>query len=181
MSEENVQHKTCLVTVVEPGLPDRVIKIYPANHESEKIWLDTRPGIERWEAVKLFMRNHCPKGKYVPDASYWHQPGAPREDINTPILTPDKIPVVHVEGAVFEAPPPKERVKYPNPLAMEQSKQQAMDDTKRQIEQLQQMVVSLAARVVAQPAVAVAAAPSPEAAPKRGRGRPKKQQEEEKA
>lgn len=173
MSEGQVTY-TCVVTVVEPGLPDRVIKISPAEHEKEKIWLDTQPGRERWEAVKRLMQNYCPKGRYVPEAAYWHTPGARPEDINTPTLTADKIPSVQLDGAVFEAPPAKERVKYTNPQKSQQDALDRQAALEAKVEKLTDMLVNMASARTA-PAPVVEA--QQEEAPAK-RGRPKKSQED---
>ena len=108
--------KTCTLTIVEPGLPDRVIKITPARHEKEKIWLDNRPGLERWAAVQQLLRQFCPRGKYVPEPAFWHQPGAKPEEISVLTLLPENIPHAQLDGAVFEPLPKQERPHLVRPV-----------------------------------------------------------------
>ena len=130
-TESTVAKKVCTLTIVEPGMPDRVIKIHPAAHETEKIWLDNRPGIERWAAVQQLLRQFCPRGRYVPDPAYWHQPGARPEDINTSTLKVEDIPVAMLEGAIFEPLAPKEHVSMPRSADLVKTAQENKDRMER--------------------------------------------------
>ena len=104
------EYKTCRLTIVNPGSSDAVIKIFPAEHAEEKIWLDRRPGIERWEAVKRLMYSNAPRGQYVPDPVKYHP------DIKnlaaTDVVEKD-IPLVTLEGAVLAPPPLEEKPVVP--------------------------------------------------------------------
>lgn len=105
-TQTETEFKTCKVTLVNPGSSDSVIKIYPAEHEEEKIWLDKRPGIERWEAVKRFMYSHAPRGAFVPSPVKYHQD---RTQLHVRSITDNDIPLVRLEGVVFTPPPPEEK------------------------------------------------------------------------
>lgn len=116
MNEDNqtTSHRTCLVTIVQPGYSDAVIKLFPAEHEKEKIWLDTRPGVERWEAVKTLMRRFSAPGKHVPEPVRWHNVNAQDPaSIVTPVITDADIPVVELQGFVFQPLPEPQTVSRP--------------------------------------------------------------------
>lgn len=98
---ETVKEKVmCLLTLVTPGTSDRVMKVFPANGKSEKIWLDNARGIERWEEVKRFLFNHAVRGTRVPEPQlYCSDP----YDLKTRTLSEEDIPVCKLEdGYVFE-------------------------------------------------------------------------------
>lgn len=97
--------KTCKLTIVNMGASDRVLKVYPAEHEVEKIWLSNTQGIERWEAVKRFLFNYAEKGTRVPTPVPYH---ADASDLKTVTLKEEDIPIVKLsDGAVLKAPPPE--------------------------------------------------------------------------
>lgn len=96
---------TCKVTIVTPGSSDRVIKISPATAESEKIFLDHTPGVERWAEVKRLMFNHAVRGSRVPDPVAYHS----GSDLSTVAITDADIPVCQLDGVVFEVAPKKVR------------------------------------------------------------------------
>lgn len=98
---EAVQHKTCRLTIVDQGMSDRVIKIYPAEHETEKVWLTNTPGIERWQEIQRVINLHAERGKPVPKAVSYH---ASTEDLRTVNITEADIPTVKLEGYVLPAP-----------------------------------------------------------------------------
>lgn len=173
MSEEIVKHQVCTITIVEPGLPNRMIRVTPANGESEKIWLDCRPGVERWAAVQQLFKRFCPRGKYVPDPAFIHQPGAKPEDLGVVITQPHEYPVVELDGAVFEVLVKEKRV-HPVKADPAKQSQDTISVMQKQIEQLQSLVMAqLGANVASANAVVASAiaVPVPE---KRGPGRPKK-------
>lgn len=95
------QDRTCLVTLVSAGSSDRVLKIYPADHDEEKIWLETRPAIDRWEEVRRLMMLHCERGRAVPNPVPYHESV---DDLVTPSITDADIPVCKLEGAVLTIP-----------------------------------------------------------------------------
>lgn len=131
------EQKTCLITLVNPGRSDSVIKVFPAQHEKEKIWLDNARGIERWEAVERLLQNHAERGKAVPKPAPWHSD--PKE-LRVPDLDPKDIPLVRLEGAILAAPPEEAKIDYTKTL------QPAAVQAKR-IESLEAMVGSLAQAV----------------------------------
>jgi hypothetical protein len=98
----NKEYKTCKVTIVTPGSSDQVIKIFPADHDHEKVWLDHRPGIERWESIKRLMTQFAPRGERVPEPVAYHSSS---KNLLVPEISESDIPVVKLEGAVFEALP----------------------------------------------------------------------------
>ncbi len=193
-------YRTCLVTIVEPGLPNAVIRIYPAEHESEKIFLDCRPGLERKAALMSMLERFSPRGVYVPKPAYLHAPTSNIQEANSNPLRPEDYPVAKLEGAVFQPLPPKDRVRAPQPANDLRNAQQDVAELKNQVTQLSQSLAQLAAvltsnaRPVAAPAPMPAQAPVPAAVPqfpdrfplsipapdevehvaKRGRGRPRK-------
>jgi len=155
--------KTCLITIVQPGLPDSVIKVRPAMVESEKIWLDRRQGIERWEAVKQLMRRFCPRGKYVPEPAYWNPPSAKQEDLNVVILKAEDIPLIELDGAILDAPEVIEHATRPKP---NDAAKDAQDKISRLEDRLDSLTSSMAKMVEAM---------SNQQEPKKGPGRPRKE------
>ena len=112
-AEADVTYKTCKVTIVAHGTSDKVIKIFPAEHEKEKIWLNERPGIERWNEVKRFMNNYAERGSRTLEPIRYHSPG------NTSIVEIEEkdIPIVKLEaGYVFEKPKEEEKPAPPKPV-----------------------------------------------------------------
>lgn len=99
--------KTCRITIVTPGSSDRVIKVHPAQHDSEKIWLDNARGIERWSEVERFLFSFATRGAAIPKPLAYHSSS---KDLRTIEITEDDIPTVHLEGAVLQAPPEEKRV-----------------------------------------------------------------------
>lgn len=102
LADVNGTLKTCKVTIVQPGRSDAVIKIYPAEHESEKIWLDNTRGIERWEEVQRFMYNFAMRGHAIAKPVQYH---SSTKDLRTIEITEADIPTVTLENAVLKAPP----------------------------------------------------------------------------
>ena len=91
----------CKITIVQPGLSARVIYVTPAEHGSEKIWLDNTPGIERWETVKRLMQQHASRFAPVYEpVPYCNDP----KDLKTITLTEAEIPTVELENFVLPAP-----------------------------------------------------------------------------
>src|SRR3990167_6034416 len=101
--------KTCLITLVVPGSSDQVIKVFPAKHEKEKIWLDNARGIERWEAVERLLNNYAERGTRVPKPAKWH---SDNKQMLVPDLKLEDIPLVRLDGAVLEAPPEEQVIDY---------------------------------------------------------------------
>ena len=101
--------KVCLITLVNPGLSDSGIKVWPAEHEAEKIWMDNARGIERWEAIDRLMQNSAVRGTRVPKPAHWHSD--PKQTA-TPDLKPEDIPMVKLDGVALKAPPVEERPDY---------------------------------------------------------------------
>lgn len=172
MNETVATYKTCLVTVIEPGMPNRVIKIFPALHAEEKIWLDHRPGIERWAAVQQLMQRFCPRGKYVPDAAYLHTPGAKPEDVNTLLLTPEQYPVVELDGAVLEPLPPRERARLPKP----EDKIKAGEDRVTKMEERMDKLTDMMGNIITALAQKQPTQDPQNVEGKRGPGRPRKEE-----
>lgn len=146
--------KTCLVTLVEPGRSDRVIKVFPAEHESEKIWLDRTQGIERWEAVRRVLYNYAERGSRVPDPAPWHANPA---DLRTVTLREADIPLVRLDGIVLNKPPEEERFdpfKNSAPSILEVNER--MNKMEGVIGSLAQAVSQLTTALAAKPAAAVA-------------------------
>lgn len=107
--------KTCKLTIVTPGSSDRVIKIHPAEHDAEKIFLDNTPGIERWKEIERLCFQYAPRGERVPAPVPYHSSA---KNLVTPEITEADIPLVNLDGAFLKAPPADERyvkpVKLPN-------------------------------------------------------------------
>lgn len=120
-----MEKNTCLITLVNPGLPDSVIRVFPADHKEEKIWMDKRPGQERWEAVKTLMKRFCPKGQYIPEPVYYHPPTGKQEDLQTRLINSvEDIPLIELDGAQLSAPPAKERIHIPEKTETQANKEQ---------------------------------------------------------
>ena len=103
---EAPQYKTCKITLVGPSsASDRVIKVYPAEHEFEKIWLENTPGIERWRAIERLLMQFAPRGQAVARPVAY----CSGNDLKTVVITEDDIPLVHLDGAVLAAPPPEQK------------------------------------------------------------------------
>lgn len=106
-------YKKCRITIVTPGSSDRVIDVYPATHEKEKIWLDNTPGIERWGAVDRQLNAEAERGTRVPKPAPWHSDGK----FARPDLNEEDIPLVRLsEGCVFKVLMPPEPVPVKPPI-----------------------------------------------------------------
>lgn len=102
MSTETIAaDKTCKLTIVTPGSSDRVIKVFPAEHEAEKIFLDNTPGIERWKEIERLMFQYAPRGERVPPPVAYHSSA---KNLVTPEIGEHDIPVVNLDGAYLKAP-----------------------------------------------------------------------------
>jgi len=158
--------KTCLVTLVNPGLPDSCIKVYPAEHAAEKIWLNTAPGQTRWRFVQNFLNRFVSRDEVVPKPVSLCSP----PDFATRTVSDDQIPVAKLEGnAVLKAPPEEETIVT---LALKKDAEEKLAPAER-MAKLEQAVVSLAASVAAF-ASKFNEKDAPEEA-KRGPGRPRKE------
>lgn len=153
--------KTCLITVVENGLPDKVIKVFPANGKAEKIWCTHTAGIERWAAVKRFLYNGAKKGVRVADPVAWHT----SNDLKTPAITDADIPVVELEdGLVFEVfvePEPVRPQQAGHPVKADQERMERLEAS---VERLTKLVSDIVFEGKG------------EGPAKRGPGRPRKEQ-----
>ena len=99
--ETGKEYKTCKLVLVNSGRSDSVLKIRPAQHAAEKIFLDNTQGIERWEAIQRLMQNSAKRGTMVSrPVEYCTFP-----DLKTIVITEEDIPMVELEGAIFVAPP----------------------------------------------------------------------------
>lgn len=158
--------KTCLITIVQPGLPDSVLRVGPSDHEQEKIWLDRQPGIERWAAIKQLMVRFCPRGKYIPEPAYYHPTTGKKEDLAILLINkPEDIPSIVLDGAILSAPPANDRDTRKRP---DNSAKMAAAET----EQLKDQVKTLSAQVAT--LVTIVTAKTQEPAPRKP-GRPKKE------
>jgi len=108
MPETVTAQKTCLLTLVQPAHSDRVLKVFPAEHSEEKIFLNRRQGIDRWEIVSRYLENYAAKGTRVYKAVPWHQDP---KDLKTVTLDPKDIPTVKLEDGAFLEMPPSMRPK----------------------------------------------------------------------
>lgn len=148
----------CLVTLVTPGSSDRVIRVFPAEHKSEKIWLDNTPGIERWEAVERLLNNHAERGTRVPKPASYHSSS---KDLRNVDLKPEDIPLVRLDGAVFEAPPAEERIDYAKlmPASVNAAKLEELGKTVSSLAQAVSHLTQLVSAQHAAPAKASVVAP----------------------
>lgn len=154
MSENatEVKYETCRITLVNNAASDEVIDVYPAKHKAEKIWLNGRRGIERWDAVKRILNMYAPRGSHVPAPAPWHS------DIKQPTLltlAEKDIPRVSLDGYVLE-PLPAEDVFVP--AVKPDTKQDALEKRVSSIENNLSLIVNL---LTAKQAVE---APEPESA-----------------
>lgn len=128
--EESV--KMCKLTIVTPGHSDSVIKVFPAEHETEKIWLDKTPGKERWKEVKRLFQLYADRSKPVPIPIYYHDDVS---NLATTNVTEEKIPIVKLENYVFKKP--KEEVYVPSKTETEAKKQSdEIADLKKKIDEI---------------------------------------------
>lgn len=154
--ETLTEAKTCRITLVTPGLSDRVIRVYPAEHESETIWLNNTPGIERWEAVKRMLYTDAERGTRVPDPAPYHE----GHDLKTVVLKEDDIPTVRLSTQVLKKPAEQERAPVPvSPNA---------ENINARFERLEKAIASLAESFKT-------AERMPQAEVRRGPGRPRKE------
>ena len=119
-----INGKECTITLVKPGSSDMCIKVFPAEHDSEKIWLDNTPGKERWEMIERMIQLHASRFSTIPEPKPWH--GDPR-DLKTVTMTEDEIPSVKLENFVLPAPPPApEMFPKPEPTKSEKAFEERM-------------------------------------------------------
>lgn len=104
---ETATQYTCRITLVNPGLSDSVIKVWPAEHESEKIWLNEVRGIERWEMIQRNINVYAERGTRVPKPEPYHKD--PKNLVHMTLQEQD-IPLVRLDGWVLPAPPPPENI-----------------------------------------------------------------------
>lgn len=140
---------TCLITLVTPGSSDRVIKVWPAQHEAEKIFLDNAPGIERWDAVLRTLNNYARRGERVPKPAPWHSSS---QNLAVPDLRPEDIPLVRLDGAVLEAPPKVERFAKPAPVVDKTAVVEAK--LEERMNRLEDLIFNLASKIQAPTSIA---------------------------
>lgn len=176
---------TCLIRIVGLKASDCLIRVYPAQHKEEKIWLSKQVGKERWETIKRIFNLHAPRTGIIPSP-------APlmTEDLKTRTLRDEDIPMVKLENYVLPAPPPEEAK-----LAREEFRGDTIETAnkiskmEKSIETLTSTVTSLANIMAnmtksqqytlspqseAPETPTAQLANTPNEATKRGRGRPKK-------
>lgn len=90
---------TCTLTIVRAGISDHKIKISPAEHVKEKVWLDTRIGKERMEELDRIIQQCAPRTGVIPKP-------VPMcgEKLNVIDLLEENIPHIHLEGHVLKKP-----------------------------------------------------------------------------
>jgi len=137
--EEKPVRVMCKVTIVTPGLSDAVIKIFPAEHTSEKVWLDHGPGIERWKVIKRLMQQFAPRNEAIPDPIKYHP--SIKNLVSTDV-TEDKIPVVKLQGGAFLKKPIDDRPVYAKNTDA-QKKDVELADLKDQVKKLTDAVISM--------------------------------------
>mgnify|MGYP001336760862 CR=1 FL=1 len=93
--KSEAKEKTCRITVVRAGFPDSYIKIKPATHEEEKIWVDTREGDERWKMIERTMHLNASRNTSIPKPLPAH---SDMGDLRTPDFKESDIPVVTLEN-----------------------------------------------------------------------------------
>lgn len=94
---------TCRIALVNPGFPDNVIKVRPAEHARETVLLDRMPGIERWQDIRRLLDQYGPRNRRIPSPVPLHSD--PKNSV-VPSITEDEIPVVELgDGQVLKAPP----------------------------------------------------------------------------
>jgi len=90
---------TCLITIVRAGISDHKIKISPAEHQKEVVWLDNRVGKERMEALDRIIHLYAPRTGVIPKPVPMCS-----EKLNVITLTDEMIPIVTLEGHVLKKP-----------------------------------------------------------------------------
>lgn len=147
--------KTCRVTLVMPGLPDSVMKIYPAEHESEKIDLGNANGEERWGQIQRLLNRFVPRDQVVKKPVMLNTP----PDFRTIVVKEDDIPVNTLEGMVLTALP-AEQIAPQQALQLDPSVgalQQRMNQMEASLASIAQAISHLSAnKPVAQEATTVA-------------------------
>ena len=135
--KETKKEVKCRITLVTPGSSDRVIDVFPAGVEKEKIWLDNTRGIERWEAVERYLNQFALRGTRVPKPMPWHSD--PKQMLK-PDLEEKDIPLVQLE-APLPPPPVEEKIDYTRFM------NKTPQDQSNRINSLEGMVQSLATAV----------------------------------
>lgn len=180
--ETQTKYKTCLVQFVQPGICDKVLRVFPAEHENEKIDLGNQNGIQRYEKFMRVVDQYTTRDQAVPKAV----PYATDENTySSPAKALSEIPLVQLTNYVWPKPPEMERVKY---NTVEDYKSKAQDERFLKIEaqvdalaqgmnRLIDVIRGSMEKVPATPnqtGLAVQA-PQPEPELKRGPGRPRKE------
>ena len=152
VAESNgIEHKTCRLVIVTPGQSDRVIRIYPAEHDAEKIWLDNTPGMERWEAVKRLLYTSAERGTRVPDPAPFHSSS---KDLKTIDLKESDIPYVKLVGEVLRKPKEVETYKPQPQQAMTAGEVANRFNTlESNIAQLATAISNMAMKLIAPPVI----------------------------
>lgn len=103
------KQETCTLTLVRGGISDHKLKIYPARHKEEKVWLDTLEGKERMDVISRVIQMHAPRTGIIP------KPVAMCKDprkLDRITLKDEAIPTVFLENYTLEAPPPEDVPEY---------------------------------------------------------------------
>lgn len=147
LPKEGIPTKTCRVALVNPGFPDAVIKIYPAEHETEKVLMDRNPGIERWEDIERLMNEYGPRNKRIPRPIPLHS--NPTSSI-VPDVGEDQIPLVRLQGLDEDGKPiylhKPEKAEMP---AEEAKPRTEIDNVNLRIDKMELMIQSIAESVKA--------------------------------
>jgi len=106
-NQNNGVLKTCRLTIVSYGISDAVIKVYPAEHETEKVWLNDVRGVERWDMIKQNMERYAEKGTRVMNPVPYHNDP---KNLSTVTLKEEDIPLVRLDGWILPKPPPEEKL-----------------------------------------------------------------------
>lgn len=178
------EYKTCKITVVTPGGSDRVIKVFPAEHESEKVWLDNANGQQRWKEIERTLYNFAPRGEAVPKPRAYHSDS---KHLVVPEITEQDIPLVKLDGGVvLKAPKTEESFGEVSARREEEKRFQESDRARLSVLESNVADLTVSMKTVAEslttlltrlPAESVQGTQLIDPAPAR-RGRPPKKQED---
>lgn len=160
----------CRITLVNPGHSDSVLKVFPAEHKEEKIWLDKQPGKERWEMVQRMMQLHASRFSPIANPVPYCNDNRKLDRIT---LKESDIPTVKLENFVLTAPP-KIKVATPAPTPETSGKEwsERIDKLENTVNKLAEIMTDKFSAPTTQP---ITGRPTDTTEPtKRGPGRPKK-------
>jgi len=141
MNATATELKTCKVVIIEPGLPNSGIRVYPAEHEKEVVDTTSRPGQERWEQIQQIINRFSEPGKHIPKPISFN-PDHPKNAWN-PAPSDDQLPVVKLVDFVLKPLPEQKRPSMPNPQENQKAMAERMDRLENKLEKLTDALLNM--------------------------------------